>query len=478
MLNAERAFRYFEEIAKIPRQSGDEGAIADYIERFAADRGLDCYRDGYNNVLVRKPASAADCECPPVIVQGHTDMVYVRDTDCAREYSEGLELYREDGFIRARGTTLGADDGVAVAYMLALLESDSLIHPEIEALFTAAEEIGLIGAANFDCSRLRGRYLINLDMESEGHIYSSCAGGCRHDLIVPMERESVGALRQFTVSISGLLGGHSGAEIHKGRANAIVLMGRLLTALGDGARLLSVSARGKDNAICNNARAVVLAPESEAERIIETAERCRRIFSDEYGDVDNIEISVTAGETRGADCYTAESVRRLCAVIALMPCGVLDYSRKIPGLVETSSNIGVLAECAQGVELHVQSRSMVGSRLAELKERFAALAQLKGCRDVVGSEYPQWEYRETSHLRQVALETYEKLFGVPAVTDAIHAGLECGFFSQRLHDCDIIAFGPDTPDVHTTSERVSIASFEREFAHLALILETLAGEKS
>lgn len=476
MVGAEKAFHYFEEISKIPRQSGDEKAIADYIEKFAIDRGLDYYRDEHNNVLVRKPASVSFCTCAPVIIQGHTDMVYVRDAGCTREYSEGLELVRENGYISARGTSLGADDGVAVAYMLALLDLESIEHPDVEALFTASEEVGLVGAANFDCSRLRGKYLINLDMELEGHVYASCAGGCRHDLLIPMEKETVSGFRKMTLAIEGLLGGHSGEEINKGRSNAVVLMGRLLRALGDDVRVESVSAKGKDNAICNNCTAVVLVPETDIERVKKTAAEYGGIFSAEYGEADNIEINLAVHDVCQAQCYTAESVRRLCGVIALTPCGVLDYSREIEGLAETSSNIGLLVESEGCAELHVQSRSMVGSRMEELKEKFAYLAALTGCRDIVGNEYPQWEFKRNSHLRQVAVDTYNTLFGKPAQVSAIHAGLECGFFARRLPDCDIIAFGPDTPDVHTTSERVGIDSFEREWQHLVLILETLAGE--
>lgn len=476
MSSSEKALRYFEEISRIPRQSGDERAIADYIENFAGERGLDYYRDSLNNILVRKGGNVPGSACPPVILQGHTDMVFVRDPEVDSRYEDGLELIREDGWLSARGTSLGADDGVAVAYMLAVLDSDDILHPDIEALFTASEEVGLLGAAGFDCTRLKGKYLINLDMEAEGVIYASCAGGCRHDLVTPMEREKVTGTLGIDLSIEGLFGGHSGSEIGKGRANAVVLMARLLTAIGDSLRVEEISAEGKDNAICNNCRVRACAAEEDMDRIIDTISLYSGIFTEEYGDADDITLAFAGTGRRDAECYTAESLRRLCRIIALTPCGALDYSRRIPGLVETSSNIGVLKNGDRGIELHIQSRSLSGSRLAELKEKFAALAALSGCEDIVGSEYPQWEWRDSSHLRDVALETYRSLFGRDAEISAIHAGLECGFFSLRLPDCDMIAMGPDVPDIHTTNEKLGIASFDRVWLHLTAIIEALAKE--
>ena len=476
MVSSKKAFEYFEAISIIPRQSGDERAIADYIESFAVERGLFCYRDEYNNVLVKKPGNSTDGDCPPIIVQGHTDMVYVREPDCSGRYEDGLKLLREDGWIFAEGTSLGADDGVAVAYMLALLDSDDIRRPDIEALFTASEEVGLVGANHFDCSRLNGKYLINLDMEAEGTIYVSCAGGCRHDILIPMKRESVKGLSGLSLSIEGLLGGHSGSEIDKGRANAVVLMGRLLTALGDKIRIAGISAEGKDNAICNNCRVRALASEEDMNFIIDTISQYEGVFTEEYGDADDITIGFGITADRDGECYTAESVKRLCGVIALTPCGALDYSRRMPGLVETSSNIGVLMEDENNIGLFIQSRSLSGSRLDELKERFSALAGLTGCEDRVGSQYPQWEYRENSRLRDLAAETFRQLFGREAEVRSVHAGLECGFFSQRLPDCDIIALGPDIPNIHTTREKVSVDSFDRVWRHFIAIIEALAAE--
>ena len=474
MPSAEKVFHYFKELSKIPRSSGDEKAVADWLVRFAEERHLECVRDERNNVIIRKAATKAGCQCAPVILQGHTDMVYVRTPECTRRYEDGIGLIEKDGYLSADGTTLGADDGIAVAYALAVLDSDELVHPELECIFTVSEETGLMGAESLDYSQLRGRLMLNMDSEEEGVFCTGCAGAFRVDFDLPL-RYNVMTGTKLTVAFKGLTGGHSGEEINRGRANAITLMGRLLTALGREVRVVSLAAEGKTNAISNNATAelcVFTGRETDVEARIRALEA---EFQAECGSRDNIHIELTRGSGL-ATCsvYDEATQNRVASSLLLFPSGVMAMSYNVPDLVETSSNPAILEQTDAELKLAACVRSSVGSRKTEMRARIAALAKALGAKAVCDSDYPQWEYKPVSPLRDLAMGTYEELFNKKAEARAIHAGLECGYFDVNVPGIDIISFGPNMEDIHTPKEHIEIASIERMWDFLVALLGKLA----
>lgn len=473
-MSENKVLRFFEEISKIPRESGDEKAISDYLMDFAKARGLEAYRDEVYNVIIKKPSTVKDCTCAPVILQGHTDMVYVRADDCKRAYSDGIGLITKDGWLSAEGTTLGADDGIAVAYALAVLDSGDLPHPDLEAVFTVSEEIGLAGAEKLDCSGLKGKYLLNIDTEEEGVFFTSCAGAFRNEIILPIDYETRENLQAFELSLSGLRGGHSGAEIHTGMGNAIVMMGRLLSALGDRVFVGSVSAQGKMNAICNNAKALLFCAPEKLDEIKSLVADMEKKLRRELEGRDMLTLSLKEGKMGGARCYTEQCRKKVAAALMLIPNGVIGKSFEIENLVETSANPGVVEQRENELMILSSSRSCVGSRKEEMRARYVALAELLGAQCHFSGDYPQWEYEANSPLRALAMESYKELFGKPAKAMAIHAGLECGFFAERMPETDIISYGPTLLDIHTPRERADLASVERVWQLTKLILEKLS----
>ena len=461
-------FAFFEEISAIPHGSGNTDAIASYLEAFAHAHGLACERDAANNVLIRKAASAGYEAHKPIILQGHTDMVALKEPTCQKDMTrEGLDLYVDGDFLRARGTTLGADDGIAVAYMLAILADGTLPHPPIEALFTSDEEIGLLGVAAFDTSLLEGSMLINIDSDGEGVFTAGCAGGVRCDLTLPLRKQAVqGVARRITVS--GLLGGHSGVEIHKGRANALRILGECLRAL-DGVRIVSLSGGQADNAIASGATATVLCP-ADAEKTLKTLEAQLRA---RYATVDPT-LTVTLTEAKEVtEAYTAEDCARITSLLTELPNGVIAMSAAIPTLVETSLNAGMAHTDEDGFSLCISVRSSkeagkdaLCATLREAVERTGGSFSMRGA-------YPAWEYRESSPLREAACRVFRTMYGKDAETVVIHAGLECGVFAGKIADFDAISLGPDNFDLHTPEEHLSISSTERVYAFLRQLLAAL-----
>jgi len=477
MKDAKKVFQYFEEISQIPRESGDEKAISEYLVGFAKERGLEVYSDEHWNVIIKKRATVTNCACAPVIIQGHTDMVYVRDESCKRAYEDGLGLINKDGWLKADGTTLGADDGIAVAYALALLDSNEIPYPDLEAVFTTSEEIGCLGADAMDFSQLKGEYMINLDTEEEGVFFTSCAGAFRNNLKIPVERETVFGLYPLTVKIRGLRGGHSGGDIHMGKANAINHMSRILSALGGEVRLFSMEAAGKTNAIANNAMAELLVEKSKLEDVSALIKAMEDDFRQELGNRDDVSIDLACGEKRDAQCYSLEAQKKVVSALTLLPWSVLGVSFDIPNLVESSANSGFIEQLENELVIHSLARSSVGSRKEEIKTKYAAIATLVGGESSCSAEYPQWEYRADSPLRELAMKTYNELFNKDPRALAIHAGLECGFFDKMLKKVDIISYGPQLEDIHTPRERADIQSVERMWILTQNILEKLAKQE-
>ncbi len=460
-----RVFHYFEELCGIPHGSGNTKAISDFCMAFARQHGLDAEQDAYNNVLIRKPGSAGYETHPPVILQGHLDMVCEKEPERSIDFTrDGLELFLDGDWIGARGTTLGGDDGIAVAMGLAILEDDTLAHPPLEVLFTTDEETGMDGAVGLDASRLKGRTLINADSEEEGVLTVGCAGGARAELRIPVTREPVDA-PCYTVTVDGLIGGHSGAEIHKGRLNANIVMGRFLQSLPEGFRLVTLAGGLKDNAIPRQTVCVLAGDDPTAAASAFAA--AAQIPADP-------DLTITVAPAPAAKtAVTAADSRRVAEFLATVKNGVQAMSRHIEGLVETSLNLGVLELEEAALRATFSVRSSVGeSKTALLADLEQTAAAFGGTYSSHG-HYPAWEYREVSPLRDVMVAVYEEQTGEKPVVKAIHAGLECGLFSEKLPGLDAVSFGPRMRDIHTTRERLCISSTERTYAYLCRVLERL-----
>lgn len=465
--SSEKALRFFEEFSKIPRGSGNTKAIADYLVSFANKRGLEVIRDSADNVIIRKGASAGYEDHPGVIIQGHTDIVALKTPDCPINMEkEGLDIYRDGDSLRARGTTLGADDGVAMAYAMAILDSDDIVHPELEAVFTSDEETGLIGATALDASVLRGRMLINIDSDEEGIFTAGCAGGGRIDISLPVKAKThIGQI--YTLSIRGLKGGHSGVEIHKNRANAIKLAAELLSRLDD-VRIGKAKGGSADNAIPSDVM-LFFTTKSSIFEISQVANDIKEALPEEESDARfNIEMNISS-----AKLLSVEDSANIISLINEMPNGVTRMSEDIEGLVETSLNMGILDLTDKALALTISVRSAVGAEKAKLISKIREIATSHGAEIGVRGEYPAWEYRKESRLRDVMCNVYREMYGKDAVVVTIHAGLECGIFSDKIEGLDCISLGPDNRDIHTPDECLSLSSFNRVYEYLINVLKKL-----
>ena len=470
----ERVFYYFEEIASIPHGSRNTKAISDYLVSFANAHGLSCIQDALHNVIIFKNASAGYENAEPVIIQGHMDMVCEKEADCPIDFEkEGLSLYVDGDFVKARGTTLGGDDGIAVAYALAILEADNIPHPPLEAVITVDEEIGMLGAYEIDLSMLKGRKMLNVDSDLEGHFLTSCAGGMSLNETLPISRQKAdGTLCRLCVT--GLLGGHSGGEIHKERANANILMGRILDALSKAMdiQLQSLAGGLKDNAIPRECTAEFVICKTEAEHLKNEINQLQTLLSREYEQSDpELSITVEIMEETTIQALTPDSLNKVISYLRLVPNGVQNYSMVIPGLVETSLNLGIMELKEQNLTMTTSIRSSVSTRKTEMKDRVCTLLALLGGSAVTEGDYPAWEYRKDSVVREEIASVYRSLFGKEPVIEAIHAGLECGLFAEKIKDLDCVSFGPDNYDIHTPKERLSISSTERVWKLILAFLE-------
>lgn len=478
-LDCGKVFYYFEEICKIPHGSGNEMALSDYIVRFAEERGLYCRRDDRYNVVIKKPGSKGREDMPPLIVQGHIDMVCEKNTDVAHDFqSDPLDLYIDGDFIRARGTTLGADNGIAVAYMLAMLEDDTLVHPPLEAVFTVEEEIGMGGASDFDAFDLEGRRFLNMDTEVEGDLLVSCCGGRRMRVYLPAKREARPAGEAvFAVRIRGLKGGHSGADIHLQRASANRLLGRTLYALREQTpyHLIQADGGNMDNAICREAEAVISILPGQEETARKLLAEMEKIFREEYISRETtITITMEPIQEEVPQTLTDGTRDYIIALLLLLPYGVQTMSREMEGLVESSSNIGILKTREDDIFIDNAVRSSVESRKELICQKIQEIAALCGAKTEGVHDYPGWKYNPESELLEIFRQAYIDLRGKEPNVQAIHAGVECGLFSRKIEGLDMISIGPDMFDVHTPDERLSISSTVRVWEYLKEILKRLA----
>lgn len=466
-------FSIFEDYCAIPHPSRHTGAATAFCLAFAEKHGLAAVHDAAGNVIIRKPASPGYEDHPTVILQGHLDMVAEKDPDCPIDMEkEGLRLFLDGDLIGARGTTLGGDDGIAVAMTLAILADDTLPHPPLEAVFTTDEEIGMLGAVAMDMSVLRGRRLLNLDSEDEGVLTVSCAGGAQVNIRYPVCREMTRGTR-CTVELDGLSGGHSGAEIHKNRLNAARFLCRLVQAAAShgAVRLVALDGGLKDNAIPCRASAVFFASDpAAAEDAVRAAfrEGCAGHAESDPGA--RLAFRAEDGE---APALPAVDSARLLAFFTALPCGVQTMSREMPGLVQTSLNLGILHTEDDAVSLVFSVRSSVGAEKTALIRRLTDAAAQAGAAYTVEGDYPAWEYRQESPLRDTVCAAYEALYGRKMEVVAIHAGLECGLFSGRLPGLDCVSLGPAMQDIHTARERLSVSSVARTYALVCDVLKRL-----
>ncbi|GAA0807952.1 aminoacyl-histidine dipeptidase [Faecalicatena orotica] len=476
MSDVEKVISYFKKVCSIPRASGDEKAVSDYIVDFARDRGLDVTQDSCYNVIVRKPAAVPDAG-EPVILQGHLDMVYVKENGSSHVYENGIEVKEDDAYYYADGTSLGSDNGIAVAYCLAVLDSDDIPHPDLEIVFTVKEEVGLVGADKIDISSLKGTRFINLDSEEEGIFYTSCAGGLRCRMIWDLETEKMEEERvPLRVTFRGLAGGHSGINIGMGLGNSIVLLGRLLYFLKDmQVRVNHLDAPGKANAIANNGSVCLYVKPEELDEVKAKLAEAEKTFQTELQYTDSISFEIEEGAAQtGAEVYTAKYQKEITESLMLLPYGVSGYSFAIDGLIETSMNLGSLT-CEDGkLTLLMSLRSSVASQKYMLRDKIQIIADSKCDTCIFESDYPGWQYRKDSPLRDTAIALYEKLFHKKAEVAAIHAGLECGYWDSKKPGMDIISTGPDLFDVHSTKEKVSKESIGHMWLYLKELLKELS----
>ena len=462
-------FRFFEELCAIPHGASNTKAVSDWLMDFARERGLEAYQDGLNNVIIIKEATSGYESAEPVILQGHMDMVCEKAPGCAKDMEkEGLDLAVDGDAVYAEGTTLGGDDGIAVAMALAILDADDIPHPRLEAVFTVDEEIGMLGATALDVSMLRGRRMLNLDSEEEGVFTVGCAGGNLTQCTLPLTRAPY-AGKALTVTVGGLRGGHSGAEIDKGLGNANMLMGRLLYAASRKAELRLVEVNGglKDNAIPRETVATLVTTDPEAVLAV-----CRELdaqLKNEYRTTDP-NVFVTAAESTASLPMDDDTTRRVLCFLTCAPNGIQAMSADMPGLVQTSLNLGILKTEKDAVIASFCVRSSIDGQKQMLVERLTCMTEALGGTVEVFGDYSGWEYRPDSPLRELLVEVFTQQYGHAPRIEAIHAGVECGIFSGKLPGLDCVSMGPDLTEIHTCREKLYISSVQRLWT---MVLETL-----
>ncbi len=472
-LKPEKVFAYFEKLCSIPHGSGNTKQISDYLVSFARERGLRYIQDSANNVIIFKNASPGYEDHAPVILQGHMDMVCEKDENCAIDMDkDGLDVTHDGSWVFAKGTTLGGDNGIAVAYALALLDDAAAVHPPLEVVVTVDEEIGMLGADAIDVSMLQGRTLINIDSEEEGIFTVSCAGGATATIKMPAPRHPVyGPCIRLTVE--GLRGGHSGVEIHKNRANANKVMGELLSRIQRVMPfcLTSFSGGAKDNAIPRSCQVTLVMLGMNAEAINDIAAELQQEIRQQYDEPEAV-IYGDNVDALGGNALSTELTAKVIAMLCTAPNGVQAMSKDISGLVQTSLNMGI-AHLAEDMTLTFSVRSSVNTEKQVLLEKLQDLAQFHDAAYTQMGDYPAWEYKADSGLRRTMVAVYEEMFGKSPEVVAIHAGLECGLLSEKLPGLDCISIGPDMQDIHTSRERLNIASTERTWEFLLEILKKL-----
>lgn len=469
---AASVFRYFEKICAIPHGSGNMEPLSDYCLRFAGENDLRVIRDNAKNVVIYKPGTKGYENAEPIILQGHLDMVCQKKEDAKIDFAtDGIETYTDGDFIKAKGTTLGADDGIAVSMIMAVLASRDLPHPPIEAVFTTDEEIGMIGAKKLDCSVLKGRKMINLDSEEAGILTVSCAGGSDFKLFLPIDKTVVHGTK-ICLEITDLKGGHSGVDIDKHRINADILAGRILNYAKKAAdfHIIKLDGGSKGNAIPFCCKAELVA--KDAESFINIMKNYISVVKNEISDrEENCSIRLTAEAIGDFEVLNTAARDKLIHLLLTTPNGVVDMSAQIDGLVETSLNLGILTTRENGIVMQYALRSNKASALDFLEDRLTAFASYNGCDSEISCRYEPWEFKKDSPMQRLYADAFSEKFGREPKIAAIHAGLECAVFAQKIEGLDCISIGPDMFDVHTVNERLSISSATETFELLCELLK-------
>ena len=480
-LEPKEVFSYFEDICSIPHGSGNTQQISDYCVNFAKEHGLKYRQEECGNVIIWKDATPGYEQAPTVILQGHMDMVAVKEADCTLDLEkDGLLLEIDGDWVQAKGTSLGADDGIAVAYALTILAADDIPHPTLEAVFTVGEEVGLTGATALDASDLTGKILMNMDSENEGVFLIGCAGAATVACCLPVHKENVSG-QMFEWHIDGLMGGHSGMEINKERANANKVFGRFLAYCMEKTDFAIVSANGgeKENAIApkvteKGANAVLVVPEENIAVFEDTVSAFEAILKKEHLFTDpDLHIYVEKKECGEFEVLTKETVQKLMALLIHLPNGVQKRIPEFPDSVQTSLNMGILEQTEDEISMTFSVRSSVTSEKEWLMRQMEHLTKVFGGYCRISGVYSAWEYQPDSKIRPLMIETYEEITGKKPETAAIHAGVECGIFSEKLPGLDCISYGPQINDIHTTRERLSISSVKRNWELTVEVLKKL-----
>lgn len=463
-LEPQNVFHFFEEICAIPHGSTNVKQISDYLVAFANERGIKVRQDEAYNVVMYKEATKGCEKAPTVMMQGHMDMVAVKTDDCPLDLEvDGLDLQIDGDLLLAKNTSLGGDDGIAVAFMLAILDDDTIAHPALEAVFTTDEEIGMLGATALDVSDLKAKFLMNMDSEDEGVFTVSCAGGAMAAVKVPVARANFeGAL--VNIELKGLTGGHSGVEIHKGRLNSNVAMGRILSALSEqcDVRLISVDGGEKDNAIALKTNAKVVVLSGGMDKVSEVIHDVFAVLKKEYASTDpNMELVLEQEVATTVTAMTKECTAKVLVLLRFLPNGIIRMNPEMEGMVQTSLNMGIVHTSDLGVSMTFAVRSSKESEKLELIDRLRQLTAFVGGKIEVSGDYPGWDYKADSKLRDIMVEAYTEQYGKVPVVEGIHAGLECGIFVSQIPGLDAVSYGPQMQDIHTTSERLSISSTKR-----------------
>lgn len=476
-LQPAKVFKYFEEMSMIPRGSGNEKGISDYLVNFAKERNLEVIQDEALNVIIKKKASKGYENAPGVIIQGHMDMVCEKTKESEHDFmKDPLQLRVEGDNVYATNTTLGADNGIAVAYALAILDDDSISHPALEVLVTTDEETGMGGAMALDGSLINGKYLLNIDSEEEGKLLVSCAGGLRTRVVLDTEYENDSDKELIKIEVKGLKGGHSGMEIIKQRGNSNKLMGRVLAKVAEELdfNIVEINGGSKNNAIPREAECIIAVGSNDIKQVTDIVNTMGDNFKNELLSVDeNVKVTADHLNKKSQKMMTKDTTNKVIALINLIPSGVDTMSMDIEGLVQSSTNLGIVKTNENDVEFDSATRSSVGTLKDDLVSRISIAAKLTGAKVELSGKYPEWQYEKDSKLRDLCKDVYKSLSGTDAEIIALHAGLECGLFKEKLHDVDMISFGPNLYDVHTPNEHMSIKSVQNVWNFLLEILKEI-----
>ena len=471
-----KVFEYFEEISRIPRGSFDTKAVADYLEGFAKERSLEYWRDEAGNVVIVREASEGYENGPSVMLQGHMDMVCEKNSDSSHNFKrDPLNLCVMEDFIFAKGTTLGGDDGIALAYMLAILDDEQVAAPRLECVFTADEEVGMLGVSALDTSVLKSEILINLDSDDEGIFLTSCAGGVRGNLSVPVRTKEKSG-EKYNLVVCGLKGGHSGTEIHKYLGNANIILGRLLHYIGNHMKFSIISIQGglADNAIPREASTEILVQEEDISHFEDIVDEFEQIIRNEYRSVEkNIQIYCNDMGLTTAVALTQKTQERVIFLLNTLPDGVQKMSMEFPGLVQTSLNLGIIRMNNGQFKASSAIRSCIGSEKEALSDKLRYLTETIGGTYTEQGDYPAWEYNEDSRIRKLIGKVYTSLTDEEPIFTGIHAGLECGILAGKMPGLDIVSMGPDILHVHSPKERLSISSAKRVYDLVCGVLREL-----